>query len=227
MIVIYKMRHIVSVGLLILFIASCNNAQDPLERINTKLKLDGESGFRKDLPELYNDSSAYWPFIKERRSKLIGLPVIENGSDQFQIRIWEETDSGETVLLITHEDSGWTAKSYIYEATSVHGLNNIDSFTVSMIYPGKPKSGWNEFLNKLIDIGILELKDESKIPGYSKSTDRRIISVEIASKNYYRYYQLSDVHYLANKIEEAGSMAKVLDLIELEFPQLQKTNTDQ
>ncbi len=210
------MKYLLNVALLILFIASCKNTKDPFVIINAKLKLDMENGFRKDLPGLYNDSTYYWPLIKKRRS-ILGLPDIENGSDKFQIRIWQEIGIGELVLLIIHEDNGWSAKSHIYEATSVHGLNNLDSFIVKTISLGKPKSGWSEFLNKLIDFGILELRDESTIPGYYKSTDQRIISVEIAAKKYYRYYQLSDVNYLANKVDEARKMVKILELIKLEF----------
>ena len=176
-----KIKYFVNVALLILFIASCKDAKDPFVIINTKLKLDRENDFKKDLPRVYNDSNVYWPFIRKRRN-IIRLPDIENGSDKFQIRIWQETGKGELVLLIIHEDNGWSAKSYIYEATSVRGLNNLDSFIVKTISLGKPKSGWSEFLKKLIDLGILELRDETTIPGYYKSTDQRIISVEIAAK---------------------------------------------
>jgi len=211
-----KIKYFVNVALLILFIASCKDAKDPFVIINTKLKLDRENDFKKDLPRVYNDSNVYWPFIRKRRN-IIRLPDIENGSDKFQIRIWQETGKGELVLLIIHEDNGWSAKSYIYEATSVRGLNNLDSFIVKTISLGKPKSGWSEFLKKLIDLGILELRDETTIPGYYKSTDQRIISVEIAAKKYYRYYQLSDVNYFANKVEEARKMIKILELIKLEF----------
>jgi hypothetical protein len=72
----------------------------------------------------------------KEKTNIIRLPDIENGSDKFQIRIWQETGKGELVLLIIHEDNGWSAKSYIYEATSVHGLNNLDSFIVKTISLG-------------------------------------------------------------------------------------------
>lgn len=137
-----KIKYFVNVALLILFIASCKDAKDPFVIINTKLKLDRENDFKKDLPRVYNDSNVYWPFIRKRRN-IIRLPDIENGSDKFQIRIWQETGKGELVLLIIHEDNGWSAKSYIYEATSVRGLNNLDSFIVKTISPvflaGSPK----------------------------------------------------------------------------------------
>jgi hypothetical protein len=55
------MKYFVNVALLILFIASAKDAKDPFVIINTKLKLDRENDFKKDLPRVYNDSNVYWP----------------------------------------------------------------------------------------------------------------------------------------------------------------------
>lgn len=204
--------------LLIIVIASCKNSDTPFERISKKLKLDSVRGFRKDIPENYNDSIIYWYFIRKERNK-IGLPSIENGSEVFQIRVWEEHDSEKMVLLLMYEDSTWNAKAYIYQGVSSDG-HNVDSLAVNIVPLGEPKSGWNEFLNKLIDKGILELKDESKIPGYFEATDQPIIAVEIASKNYYRYYQLPGAYDQPGTIKDAKSMVEILGLIKNDFPQM-------
>lgn len=208
------MRHVV-LFILLIYIASCGKMDDPINRINSKLKIDAAGGLRKDIPEAYNDSSAYWQYVRRETSRA-GLSSIENGSEWIEIRVWEHLDWGRRVVVIRYMDSAWTAENYIYTLLP-SGRDDIDSVAVNIVRLGKPKNGWNGFMNKLIDKGILELKDESEIPGYSIRNEFLHTAVEIAAKNYYRYYSLPDAQDVANKIKEAKAMVEILDLIQDEF----------
>lgn len=218
--------------LLVACIVSCNKIENPIKRINKKLKIGRTEGLQKDLPKVYNDSSIYWRFVKRERSKY-GLPSIENGSEVLQIRVWEELEWGKMVFLLKYQDNTWSSEDYIYRGLSDD--HKIDSIAVTMFRPGVPKTGWNKFLNKLIDKGILDLRDESNIPGYFRdATDMAVIAVEIAAKNYYRYYQLPGLNFQPRNITDAKAMGEILDLIKNEFPEIMsqinrysKTGTNQ
>ena len=206
--------------LLVACIGSCNMTEDPINRINNKLKVSSTGGLQKNIPVAYNDSSASWLYVR-RETDRVGLPSIENGSEWIEIRVWEHLDWGRKVFVIRYKDNTWTAEDYIYRAFSNGGVD-VDSIAIDTVRLGKPKAGWNEFMNKLIDKGILDLKDNSNIPGYVIENEFLYIAVEIAAKNYYRYYSLPSARELTSKIKEDKAMLEILDLIQNEFGNVSK-----
>lgn len=210
------MKYLILVLLSSCFV-SCFKNDDPINRINKKLKIDPTGDFRKDIPEAYNDSSASWLYVR-RETNRAGLPSIENGSESIEIRIWEHLDWGRRVFIIRYKDSTWTAEDCIYRIVP-SGRDDIDSIAIDTSHLGNPKTGWNKFINKLIDKGILDLKDKSKIPGYSIQSEFLYLAVEIAAKNYYRYYSLPNARIQPSKTSDDKSMLEILDLIKKEFPE--------
>jgi hypothetical protein len=205
--------------LLIVFIGSCDKREDPINRINKKLKIDSTGVLRKDVPEFYNDSTPYWGYAQMTRNRF-GLPSIENGREVFEIRILEDLEGGRILLRIRYQGSTWIAENYIYRPFSTDG-QTIDSIVVNYVNLGPPKSGWNKLINKLIDKGILDFKDELSFPGPQIIIDRTPKIVEIAAKNYYKYYTLQyDKTQIMNISDDAKSMARIIDLIRKEFPEI-------
>src|SRR5687767_13536317 len=90
----------------ILFLTSCKSQKNPFERISEKLSLGSQLPLRKEIPEIENKSSLHWSLIKEEEFKL-KLPSLENGSENLQIRIWEELDWGKTVFIMTYLNNSW------------------------------------------------------------------------------------------------------------------------
>lgn len=194
--------------------------EDPYDRINKKLKIDSKGGLKKDIPAAYNDSSASWQYVRRETSRA-GLPSIEYGNESFEIRIWEHYDWGRMVFVISYKADTWNANGYIYRMLAgPGGRDAIDPIVVDTVRPGRPKSGWNGFMNKLIDKGILDLKDQSTIPGYVVGNEFLYIAVEVAAKNYYRYYSLPGARERTSRIKEDKAMLEILDLVENEFPDL-------
>lgn len=212
------MMKTIAFFLLVVCIESCSRIEDPIDRINNKLKIDNKGALQKNIPAAYNDSNAYWDFVK-RETIRVGLPSIENGSASIEIRVWEDFEWGRMVFVIRCKDSTWTAEDYIYRAFSNGGVD-IDSIAVDTVRLIKPKVGWNKFMNKLIDKGVLDLKDKSNIPRYPIISEFWYIAVEIAAKNYYRYYSLPNARELTSKVKDDKAMLEILDLIYNEFPEL-------
>ncbi len=205
--------------LLVACMESCSRTQDPINRINNKLKIGSTGILRKDIPEVYNDSSASWQYVRRETSR-VGLPSIENGSESLEIRVWEHLEwGGRMVFVIRYKDSIWTAEDYIYRILP-NGRDDNDSIAVDIIRLGKPKTGWDVFMNKQIDKGLLVLKDKSTIQGYFIHNEFSYTAVEIAAKNYYRYYSLPSARELTSKIKEDKAMLEILDLINNEFPEI-------
>ena len=207
--------------LLAMVVASCKNEGDPLSRINSKIQDKNTGAFQKDLPKQYNDSSYYWKIIREMRSTT-KLPSIENGSKEFQIRIWEDVDERRhhLLFLLLHDSNTWVAKGCIYKVTPL-GVGKA-SLEGNLILLGEPKSGWIHFLSEILDKGIMDLRDESEIPGYRDATDLDVITVEIAAPKYYRYYELPGAYFQAKYVKDAKAMVDILELVKIEFPQLKK-----
>lgn len=211
-------REIVFFLLIVLF-GSCDKGENPINRINKKLKVNSTKILQKDVPEFYIDSTPYWGYAQMTRNRF-GLPSIENGSEVFEIRILEDLEGGRMLFRIRYKDSSWIAENYIYHPFSTDG-RIIDSIVVNYVNLGLPKSGWNKLVNKIIDKGILDFKDELSFPGPQIIVDAQPIIVEIATKNYYKYYTLQyDKTQIMDISDNAKSMAKIIDLIRKEFPEI-------
>jgi hypothetical protein len=209
------MKSKITIFILFIVVISCQRSQTPIERINKKLSIGKGLPFRKEIPIIENDSSLRWSLIRSDRYK-IGLPSIENGSQNVSIRIWEELDSAKAVFILSHANNSWSAERYIYKAVSSNGIF-VDSIKVVHNPLGTPKSGWNRFLNKFIDYGILNINDESNIQGYFIATDLHYVAVEISAKDYYKHYQLSGLNSQPKNLSDVKSMISILTLIRTEF----------
>lgn len=210
--------------LLVTCIESCMTTEDPIDRINKKLKISNTGGLWRDIPGAYKDSGPSWQYVRRETSRA-RLPSIENGNESLELRIWEHFDWGRMVFVVRYKDSiwnaEWNAEGYIYRMLAAPGgRDDVDLIAVDTVRLGEPKAGWNQFMNKLIDKGILDLKDKSNIPGYVVDNEFLYIAVEIATKNYYRYYSLPNAREFTSKIKEDKAMLEILELIQNEFPEI-------
>ncbi|MCX6319304.1 MAG: hypothetical protein NTW29_18655 [Bacteroidetes bacterium] len=215
------MKKAILFFLLLTCIESCMTSENPIDRINKKLKINDTGALRKDIPAAYNDSSASWQYVRRETSR-VRLQSIENGNDWPEIRIWEDYDWGRMVFVIRYKDGTWKAEDYIYRmlASPAGSEDDVDLIVVDTVRLGKPKAGWNKFMNKLIDKGILELRDKLSIPGYYVESEFSYIAVEVAAKNYYRYYSLPNAREITTQVKEDKAMLEILELIAHEFPDI-------
>lgn len=172
----------------------------------------------KDIPlNKKGKPSSYYRNKNSVENKL-GLKSLENGFDSLQIRLWYGyafKDSSQLVVL-KNTKGKWTSELF----TLVYHLNEngdtLKSISKDMIIR-EPKSGWRNFIDKVLKLQVTTLPDKSKIKDYPDFVDGDDIIIEAATKKYYRIYSYKEPNHVQFKIKEAKNMEQILVLIESEF----------
>lgn len=214
-----RLLPVLAVWFFCLLYCSCIKQEAAINRIEKMLATKTGDNKRRIMPSHYTNESISLDIFRKRISSL-GLPSLENGKEGFQLRIWEDYVNNKGILIILdYSNDHWVAKGFNYKAYSSDG-NWLDSLAGKEIFLGQPLSGWNNFMNTLLDDNILDLRDYTEIPGYFESTDMVGPSVEIAGRKYFRYYELPEPKHQSGKISDANCIVKILELIRKEFPRL-------
>jgi hypothetical protein len=121
-------------------------------------------------------------------------------------------------VVLSNRNKEWSAEiskmSYHHNELKI----KIDSVSRKIGYK-TPKSGWSKFINKLFNLKILSLEDCSKLAcyGYDSPTDGCSVSIEIATKNTYRYYYYLNPDYYSGRYWQANNVVKLLKLVNEEL----------
>lgn len=215
------MHKLSGIVILLICFIKCNNQINAIDRIRKELPIQTNGKLIRNIPARYLDSSISLEMSIKRKNSLRLLPI-ESGKEGFQVRIWEDYLNNSGVLLILdYSINKWSSKGYSYKAYSKDG-SWLDSLVGNDLSLKEPVSGWENFMNKLVDENLLTLKDYDNIPNYFVATDMVGLSVEIASTNYYRFYVLPNAKHQPTKIPDVESILKISTLIKKEFPQLSK-----
>lgn len=145
------------------------------------------------------------------------MNIIENGFDSLCIRLWYgySFDSRIQCLTITKTGFKWEAE-YNLLTTFLDDKDSILSIEKST-EKKFPKSGWHTFIKKLLDQNVTTLPDDWLIPGSASTpTHGDVVSVEIATRNNYRYYSYYSPGWYRG-VKEAQAMQEILRLVEYEF----------
>lgn len=161
----------------------------------------------------------------------IKLGSLEKGFDSIQIRIeYGGPLAGNRLMIFTNKNGEWKAE--IVKITVIDNPNfkgddieraNADYFTAYLLTKESqlkiPKSGWKKFILKLFELNILALPDENTIvnvrPGLFN--DGLDVSVEIGTRNVYRFYKYNNPDYLFKDFQEAKDISQILKLVDEEF----------
>jgi hypothetical protein len=173
---------------------------------------------------------------KKEQTKYAKLDLIENGFDSFCIRVWYQGFLNNDQQLIEFRKGVrskiWESDYYYLACDSVNVKlqnPNVSSNIISdsgeyyyhldtsqtmltIIKREKilePKSGWENFGQKLLETGILSAPDYTIIKDYQIINSDNIVLVEIATKNYYRMFSYRSL----NDNIEIKSTLKVLNFI--------------
>jgi len=207
-------KIIFAILIIIVSFYSCHSSvEDELTRYRNSNKSDT---LASDIPK--NMSSTSYSSMKKNIERMVGLSSIENGFEDFQIRIWSSvaSDDSEQLIGLTNKSSMWTAE--LYNLKFVYN-KNYDSI-ISINKQGgikEPKSSWKYVINNLVRLKILKLPDYSTFPNYYVSTDANGATVEISSKNKYRTYSYPNIILYKNKIAEVKNMDDILMFLQDEF----------
>lgn len=189
-----------------------------------KNKVDYLSDFNKGGNSLikditYTDEGAPLSYYLKKKEieKVIGLKSLENGVENLQIRIWYGvalSDELQLIYLKKNEDN-WTCELYFLKYIFNKNRDSLVSFT-KQIEKKVPKSGWEDFIQKLFELKVLVLPDSYQIPNYVICNDGNGITVEIATKNRYKIYNYP-CFTSQNEIWEAKNIELILELLENEL----------
>ncbi|MDP4265295.1 MAG: hypothetical protein Q8941_22405 [Bacteroidota bacterium] len=209
-------KYLILINFVILF-SDCNSRESQ----SNKDKSDNISyadSVVKDIPEFFQSSR--WRNYFSNEQKILSIKPIDNGYRDLQIRIWIGhgylPKYSSQLIMIKKTGKIITGELYTYIP---HQETNTDS-----VLPANkrvdtliPRSGWDNFIDSIQKLGIYELPDYKKLPGYYLSNDSFGATFEIATPTKYRIYDYPDYEEFKDKIAEAGKAFKIMSLIEDEF----------
>lgn len=188
---------------------ACKNSgskETDIQHVDT-VKVDIPRNKKGELTEMYNRLV----FI---RGVLGGLDSLESGYPTLQLRLWFEYDSANRHLLVIKKDKNWIAEFYRYAFAMKN--DSVVAAKKDVWYP-MPKMGWDNFIDSLKTLRILELPDQSTIPDMFYHYNENFVHVEVAQKNSYRCYGYEVPVKHAKKFKEARKMEDIIALIESEL----------
>ncbi len=146
-------------------------------------------------------------------TKTLKLQPLFKGFDSIYIRLWYEYSFEDKMQIVEllKTDSGYLGKYYFIENF------NSDSTNAKITTINKsPKSTWENVFQKLSSFNIEKLPSWTDVKNYNPPMDGSSVTVEVATKVKYKFYQ-----YLAPKnnrdLIEADNMEKIMETIEEEF----------
>lgn len=169
--------------LLILALTSCSQNRkhaDWISEISSDtLRQNIKTEANGDFPIAYK--------YKKKLSEFMNFADIEHGFDLVDIRIWYGYYNTDSVQIIDLKNTKkkWTGEQII-ASPKFDGKDSL----VNVIFSRrelKPKDGWNNFINRLNDIGLFSMSCSNKILNASNVAESDGISIEIATANYYSF----------------------------------------
>jgi hypothetical protein len=177
---------------------------------------DSTPSFKREIPTYIGGNVDIFYQLAKDRQKQLGLDTLENGFHDLQIRVWYNAAlvREQRLVIITNKDTSWTADIYDFQVDLGDKTQTIISKQISQV---SPKSGWPTFSKKLLDLRIMTLLNQDDVEGYSAEKDGRTYSVEVATKNQYRFYSYWEPQGYKDKFLEAKYMTDILNLFETEL----------
>lgn len=217
-----KYQHIpatilaVFLGLGIL-LTGCNNTIYPIY-IPAKAPTIPENNIVKDIPR-YPDGELYTYYIlAKQKEKQLGLSAPENGHDSLLLRMWYTYPQGiyqfaELVELRVDSMHNITAKytmmKIFFNPSRRYEVINWHKDTLMT-----PTCGWTQFMDTLNKLNITKLPTIEVIPKYMEKNEKNgydydnvllTVSVEVATKNNYRFFQYNNFKKYKD-IDEVNNM---------------------
>jgi len=206
----------IKIGLLIpAVLISCSNCS---VRKTTESK-QSHVQVAKEIPLDKNGTPFFSYDAAKQLERVLKLESAESGYDSMQIRIWcsyglsKERD----LLIIRNQNGNWAGQFFNIVVTKDNTGNTFElqNVTQNAVFP---KSGWNRFTTTLLNLGIATLPSMNSIENLKwGGGDGNVYSVEIATKEYYRFYWYEEPLKYAQTYWQAKNMDLILQLIENEL----------
>lgn len=158
--------------------------------------------FKREIPEATWEP-IFFESINQLTTKADWTPLRKNPlpQDSVELRIW--IGFGLSPLegfSLRREGSQWIGHTIV---------DNLATKSAS-VQQVTPKSGWDQFWNQLIKLGVLTLPDSSTLPDAAGVRDGVSYVVEINRDGHYRTYEYSNPQH--QKWPEAKKIRQIVEL---------------
>lgn len=202
---------------LAVILTSCNNTIYPIY-IPSKAPTIPDNKIVKDIPRYPKGQLFTYYILAKQKQKQLGLTIPENGKDSLLMRMWFTYPEGlyqfaELVELRVDSDKTFTAKytmmKIFFNPSRRYEVINWHWDTLMT-----PKCGWTAFMDTLDKLKITKLPTIETIPKYIEINKKNnydyennllTVSVEVATKNEYRFFQYNNFKKYKD-IEEVNKM---------------------
>jgi hypothetical protein len=176
-----------------------------------------QSSIFKDIPTNNKGEPVLSYLMDMQKIRALNLDTLGLGFDSIQVRIWLTYGQlrKENLIILKNDKKKWSGQ--FYDLLIDHAVNEEPVILEKKIEGISPKSGWPNFIKKLFDLDLMDLPSWENISGYGLGLHEDSYSVEIATKNRYRYYDYVRPADRANEFPEAKKMESILQLLEEEF----------
>jgi hypothetical protein len=200
-----KQIHFILIGIA-LFFGACNSHS----------KGDPASSFKREIPTYLGGNDDVFYVLAKSRQKQLGLDTLENGFHDLQVRFWYNPalTKERKLVVIINKDTSWTAAVYDWQIDMKGKTETILSKKMRQV---SPRSGWQTFSKKLLALQILTLPNQDDVEGYSAGDDGTTYSVEVATKDQYRFYNYWQPQLSQDRFWQAKNMTGILNLFETEL----------
>jgi len=194
----------------IMLLSSCNNTLYPFY-IPSKAPEIPVSKLTKDIPRYSNGKLFTYYIFAKQKQKQLGLSAPENGHDSLLIRMWFTYPEGFNQfaeLLELKIDSNKTVSSkYTMLKIFFNPSRRYEYINWSWDTIVSPKCGWNAFIDTLANLKITQLPTIEAIPKYIEingvnkydyGNNLLTVSVEVATKKDYRFFQYNNFEKYKN-----------------------------
>ena len=189
---------------LAMLVSSCNNTIYPI-CIPSKTPKIPDNGITKEIPRYPNGKLYVFYIFAKQKQEQLELSVPENGYDSLLIRMWFTYPEGYNQfaeLLELRVDSNktvtarYTMLKIFFNPSRRYELVNWHWDTLLI-----PKCGWPTFIDTLKSLQIAKLPTIENIPKYKEVNGENnldydntllTVSVEVATKTEYRFYQYNN-----------------------------------
>ncbi len=198
--------------LIFLFTISCNEP-GLLSHPDKKL-------FIKEIPLYTNGQPVISYDLTKGFSQKLNPSTIENGTDSLRIRIWYDFSLIGNKKMIDIVCTTATCSAKLYQWVGYMTFDSSKKIIVEDIKTSQliPKTNWNNILNNIKQLKILELPTMDSIPDLRDSwADGHNVSFEIGTKDKYRFYCYHMAEKFADRFWQAANVDKFLDILEVEL----------
>jgi hypothetical protein len=209
-------KYLILINFLIFF-SNCNSQKSGPGKNNNDTLVSTDTVV-KDIPEFFQSNK--WRNYFSKEQALLNIKSIEKGYKDLQIRIWIEHGylPKYSSQLIVFKKTGKTIIGELHTYTSQHDSNRDSAVLINDKRDALiPESGWKMFIDSIQKLGIYDLPNYEKFPGYNLSADSFGVMIEIATNSKYRIFYYPEYESFKDEIKEAGKMFKIMSLIEYEF----------